>query len=437
MFWSVTFLSTVLVLGMIHRATVALLDAEARGAVETELRGLADVAALGGGRARARAIERRSVEGRTQSRVYLLAAPDGTRLAGNLASWPAGAETGPLPVATTARLELQRTDTGRVATVHAMAVRLRGGARLLVGRDAAAEARSRAALGEALALGLAIATVVAAGTGWALLGGVLARMGAMRETAQAIVSGDLSRRVPLAGADDEFDQLAQTLNRMIARLESQMHALGFAAESMAHDLRTPVTRLRLHLETLRDGGDAPKAVARALAEADRVERVLATLLAIARARAGVGRAQMAPVDLAELAADVAELFEPAAEAHDVTLALEAPAAAVTRGQRDLLFLALSNLIENALAAVPSGGRIAVAASDDGAAATLAVTDTGPGLPEPVRRRLAGEGGAGDGPSRGLGLALVQAVARMHDGALVLDEARPGLRARLALPSLGT
>ncbi|MGF1446008.1 MAG: ATP-binding protein [Pikeienuella sp.] len=434
--WGIVSLSAILVFGAITRATERLLETEAQAHLETELQGLAELHALGGLQAVAAAIGARLADPEAAGRIYLLLSPDGTPLAGNLARWPQDlAADGRVPPERL--LAVDRTDLGHATRSTAQAMRLADGARLMVGRDGAVAARAREALGLALLTGIGAATLVAAGTGWLLARLLVARMLAIRETATAILEGDLARRIPADPQGDEFDLLARTLNLMLARLESQLRALSFASTGIAHDLRAPLTRLRLALECLATPDGDGRAAA-ALAELDRVQRILSTLLAIARTRAGLGRAQMAPIDLTEIAADIVELHEPQARLRGVRLALDPGPATRAKGHRDLLFVALSNLVENALTAVSPGGRVTVSVTRTRASAILEVVDDGPGLPAATRQRLAdlasGAGAASSGSGEaGLGLALVMAVAAMHDGELTLTDRDPGLVARLVLP----
>lgn len=438
--WAVTFLSVVLVLGMIVRATEDLLAGESRTVLATELRGFADIHTLGGLSALVGAIDRRVAERQWDANVYLLVAPDGSYLAGNLDAWPSGAPTAPVPVVQEGLLRIFRTDLGRPAQVNAVTVQLMDGARLLLGRDAEIEARSREALGLAVALGLIFATLAAAASGWVLSRMLLGRIGGITTTAQAIISGDLSQRVPAASGGDEFDRLAETLNRMIDRIEAQMAELRLVTDSLAHDLRSPLTRLRLHLNQAQ--AKAPgETMERALDEVAQIERLLKTMLDLARAEAGIGQDQMAPVDLGALAEDIAELFEPLAETREVTLAVEVTEPVVLSGHRDLLFLALSNLVENALRFAPVGSRVLISLAN-GEGPRLGVADSGPGIPAEARQRAVGrfvrldcaEGPAtGTAPRTGLGLALVAAIARLHDARLLLEDNAPGLRAVLSFP----
>ena len=440
--WAVTFLSVVLVLGMIVRATENLLAGESRTVLATELRGFADIHALGGLPALVGAIDRRVAERQWDANVYLLVAPDGSYLAGNLDAWPSGAPTEPVPVVQEGLLRIFRTDLGRPAQVNAVTVQLLDGARLLLGRDAEIEARSREALGLAVALGLIFATLAAAASGWVLSRMLLGRIGGITRTAQAIISGDLSQRVPAASGGDEFDRLAETLNRMIDRIEGQMGELRLVTDSLAHDLRSPLTRLSLHLNQAQASEETSgEAMDRALDEVAQIERLLKTMLDLARAEAGIGQDQMAPVDLGALAEDIAELFEPLAETREVALVVEVAEPVVLSGHRDLLFLALSNLVENALRFAPAGSRVLIFLAN-GEGPRLGVADSGPGIPAEARQRAVGRfvrldsaeaPTTGTAPRTGLGLALVAAIARLHDARLLLEDNAPGLRAVLAFP----
>lgn len=293
---------------------------------------------------------------------------------------------------------------------------------------------ARERLGRALIAGLGVATLASAALGFALSQMLVARLSGIRRGAEAIVAGDLSARIPARDPGDEFDALARTLNAMIARMEGQIAELRFVTDSLAHDLRSPLTRLRLHLD---DAGRDGAAVARAAREVARIERVIAVLLDIARAEAGIGREAMAPLALAAVAADVAELMEPKASEAGLDLAFEAGPAPDVLGHAELLFLALGNLVENALAHAPAGSRVTIAVGLERGRPVVSVTDRGPGIPEAERARVLERFvriGGGSAGRHGLGLALVAAVARLHGATLALADAAPGLSARLVFPA---
>jgi signal transduction histidine kinase len=255
------------------------------------------------------------------------------------------------------------------------------------------------------------------------------------------MAGRLDRRVAMRGTGDEFDRLAATLNAMLDRIETLVSDLRTVTDSLAHDLRSPLGRLVRHLEAAADEHAPPEArrdrVGKALREAEGVLSTATALLDISRIEAGIGADQFTDVELGPLAAGVAELYEAAADERGVRLAARADAGLVVRGHDQLLAQALSNLVDNALKHAPPGSEITVSAAPDAGRPALTVADRGPGVPEADRARALGrfvrlDPGRG-GSGAGLGLALVAAVARMHDAEIVLADNAPGLRAILRFP----
>jgi signal transduction histidine kinase len=337
-------------------------------------------------------------------------------------------------------LDLWRTDEQRWAEVSAASLSLSGGERLLVGRDAEARAAFERRLGRALVWALAITAGLALVTGWLLSRLVLGRIAEITRTADTIVSGAMDRRVPLRGTGDEFDRLAGTLNAMLDRIEGLVGEMRMVTDSVAHDLRSPLTRLRGHVEAALETPDDAEArelrLARALEEADHVLRSFTRLLEIARAEAGMGREQFERLDLAAVAADMGELFGPVAEDNGLSLHLDAAPAEVS-GHPQLLAQAVSNLMENALAHAPEGSAIALATGTAAGTPWLSVADEGPGVPaadrERVLRRFVRRDESRGGNGTGLGLSLVAAVARMHGATLDLGDNAPGLKVTLTFP----
>ena len=426
-------LSTGAVLGWVFVSTRGLIETQIREVVQAELTGLADNYRSGGMSGLVRAIERRTGPDGSGDGVYLLTGPQGRRIAGNLLAWPEG-----VPVdAGWITLDLYRTDEGRPASVSAAALRMANGARLLVGRDAAARAAVERRLVTALGLGLALAAGLALATGWLLSRLVLGRIAEITRTADTIVWESMDRRVPLRGTGDEFDRLAETLNAMLERIEGLVGEMRMVTDSVAHDLRSPLTRLRGHIEAVLagdlDAAEREARLARALEEADHVLRSFTRLLEIARAEAGMGREQFECLDLAPLARDMGELFQPVAEENGLELAVETAPAPVT-GHPQLLAQAISNLMENALAHAPAGSTVTLSAAPGPEGPRLCVADHGPGVPEADRarvlRRFTRRDESRGGSGTGLGLSLVAAVARMHGATLVLEDNDPGLSVRL-------
>jgi signal transduction histidine kinase len=274
----------------------------------------------------------------------------------------------------------------------------------------------------------------------------------MTETTQTIMRGDLSGRLPIAGTNDELDRLAGNLNAMLERIEALMHGLKEVSDNIAHDLKTPLTRMRNRCEeALRMAEDESQyraALQSAIEESDALIRTFNALLMIARAESGQARDGMSEFDAAEIARGVGELYEPLADDKGLALKVDAPAAAPVLGNRELVSQALANLVDNAIKyAAPNGAQvdgvqpeIVVRATGEGDRILLTVSDPGPGIPEADRSRVVDRfvrlEQSRSLPGSGLGLSLAQAVARLHGGELRLEDNHPGLRSVISLPRGG-
>jgi len=280
-----------------------------------------------------------------------------------------------------------------------------------------------------------------------LLGGLLMsqnmlrRLDVINRTSGEIIAGDLTRRVPVSGAADEFDVLAENLNRMLDRIERLMKGLREVTDSVAHDLRTPLNRLRNRLEEslarLTAQGAGVGEIERAIAETDKLIGTFNALLLIAETDAGTGRSQMTVLELDEVAGDVAELDEPLAEEKGIALKLVRSGGAQIEGNRSLVAQALANLVDNAIKYTPAGGRVVITAAQAPEGVRLSVADTGPGIPTEDRPRVVERfvrlEASRNSPGTGLGLSLVAAVAHYHGSQLTLEDNGPGLKACLAFP----
>lgn len=367
--------------------------------------------------------------------LYLLTNSDFSRLAGNLSKWP------DVPVGEGAWVDFtyERPGPGgsEKRSARARHFELLGGFQLLVGRDVherrEIEDRIEAALFWAGALTLGLGLV----GGLVMSRNVTRRLDIINRASRDIIEGDLTRRVPLSGSNDEFDELATNLNDMLDQIGRLMSGMTEVADNIAHDLRTPLNRLRSRLEvTLMKPAtemEYREALEGAISEADGLIGTFNSLLLIARAETGEARENFEELDLKSVLNDVIELYEPLAEAKRISLKVSAQAVSI-QGDRGLISQALANLIDNAIKYTPEDGAVTVTLKQPGDTATLEVRDTGPGIPQAERehvvRRFVRLEASRNEPGSGLGLSLVAAVARLHDAELDLGDNRPGLIARL-------
>ncbi|KTT72068.1 histidine kinase [Sphingomonas sanguinis] len=385
---------------------------------------------LSGGQAAVRAaVDRRMTTDRLPLSVILLTDPRGRFVAGNIADWPPN-----VPAPGSATIEIFRIGHSQPERMRVMATRLPDGSRMLAGHVIESELRVALAMEEAMGVGMAAAIVLAALAAWAAARMIERRLEDTVATAHAVAGGDLSRRVIPNGGDDAFDALAQAVNAMLDRIALLMTELKVATDGLAHDLRSPLTRLRATLDrALAESRDenARVAVGRALEEGDRLLAMLDTALRISRAEAGLGRDAFVDADLAEMVRDVADMFEPLAEDRGMTIRAEGPETLVARVHRELLGQAVANLIDNALKY--GAGEITVRVEPG---PVLIVADDGPGIPEERRdealKRFGRLDAARTESGAGLGLSLASAVAHLHGGTLALEDNAPGLRVRLTL-----
>jgi signal transduction histidine kinase len=339
--------------------------------------------------------------------------------------------------------EIDASEAGGVVAhpVRAQMFRLPGGRRLLVGTDILERRRLAWRLRNAMFWGVGSCVVLATLFGVFYSRRVRRRVAGIATTCATIMDGDLAQRLPVERTQDEFDELATAVNHMLDRIQHQTDMLQTTFDSAAHDLRAPLYRARVRIEESLQYEElntpARETLEATVAELDRVQRTLGTLLQIARAD-GRGRSVEAEdVDLAALAREIVELYQPEAGDRQILLEYEGNAAAPMRGNRQLLAQALVNLIENALKYVPSGGRVYAQVTERGENWALAVCDNGPGIPADDRQRILQPfvrlERDRDQTGSGLGLSLVAAVTRLHGGTIELDDHHPGLIVRCVLP----
>jgi signal transduction histidine kinase len=442
-------LFAVFLLGYFAISTGRLITGQITQTVDDEIAGLSEHYRVGGIRRLAFVIDSRSR--RPGSSLYLLTTANREGLAGNVGSLAVGV----LDTAGWKETVYRRLDEGDGAEQHHAMVRvldLAGGFKLLVGRDLEERARMRAIVIAAGRWSVAVVVVLGLVGGFFVARRVLNRVDAMTETTRRIMDGDLSGRLPTAGTGDELDRLASNLNAMLERIEALMHGLKEVSDNIAHDLKTPLTRLRNRAEeALRASGNEAEiraALENTIEESDGLIRTFNALLMIARAESGQARDNMSEFDAAEIARGVGELYEPLADEKGIALKVDAPAAAPLRGNRELVSQALANLIDNAIKyAAPAQpllngapAEIVVRAEGEGDRIVLTVTDGGPGIPQADRARVVERfvrlEQSRSQPGSGLGLSLASAVARLHGGELRLEDNHPGLKSVLTLPRGG-
>lgn len=418
-----------------HRSEQALVAAQ-QGWVEELRRELLIAHQETGPAGLARAIDERIRSVRGDLAVILLADANGRRIAGNLSAWPPV-----LPDQTPWRTtDLYRVGSNRSEHIGASTMLMPDGTQLLTGRVIDADSHltsiNREALIAALIMGLLLTMLSAI-----LLARIVSRqIDRIVRTAGAISEGALQDRVPIDGSGDAFDALGVAINTMLDRIGSLVSELRLTTDGLAHDLRSPVTRLtsvleRAMLET--SDPQASAALEKVALEAETLLGMLTTALLISRTEAGLGREAMVEISLDTLLRDLVEVYGPLAEDGGFMLEAEAAPGVGARLNRELVSQAISNLIENALKYAEGGTRITLSAIAVDGVLQLAVADNGPGIAEARRgeamRRFGRLDPARQASGSGLGLSLVEAVARLHGGTIALEDNGPGLRVVITLP----
>ncbi|ODN70565.1 sensor histidine kinase [Methylobrevis pamukkalensis] len=430
-------------------STTALLSRTLEASITTEIAALSEEYMSGGLRRVVETVLARSRQ--PSASLYLVKDFAGRVVVGNVADMPLGAmertETGFYPV-TYSRLD------GNMSEPHDAIVRimtLPGGVHLLVGRDIGEREAFGDMITDAMRLSVVVFLLMGLVSWFFVSRAVLRRVDGMAATSREIMSGDLTRRIEVTGAGDEFDNLAASLNAMLDRIEALMTGLKEVSDNVAHDLRTPLTRLRTRLETtlgdLSDEAASREAIGRSVEEADELIRTFDDLLRIARVEAGASGDETHEIDAAAILADVAELYEPVVEEAGGRIELVVSGPLPIRANRALISQALANLVDNALKyGFPAEGDthpdgrapvLRIAGETTGGLVRLSVTDNGPGIAAEDRlratQRFVRLDRSRTRPGSGLGLSLVAAVARYFSGRFRLEDAGPGLAATLELP----
>jgi signal transduction histidine kinase len=428
--------------------TARYVDAQLSAGLREDFQILVDRYNSAGTGALASLLAARAASAPDGGRYYLLVDKDGRKVAGNLREWPpVEDDTIPLDGQVHA-VWLDDVAIPPEAGVEddaywpVIATRLPDGSRLVAARSVK-EADQLQLYGQTAAwASLAVIVVLALAMGLFMGRTILRRIDAITATAGEIMAGDLSRRMPVRADGDEFDALSERLNRMLERIAQLMAGMREVTDNVAHDLRSPLTRLRNRLEVTllhrRDEAEYRRAMEEAIRDADGLMGTFNAILQSSQAASGTVRAEMAPVDLSALVTRLGELYGPTAEDRDLGLTVDAPDGVTVTGNRDLLAQAVGNLLDNAIKYTPTGGRIRLAVERGPDGTSLAVADTGPGIPVADRGRVTERfvrlGAARGTEGNGLGLSLVDAIARQHGARLALDDNHPGLVARITFPA---
>jgi signal transduction histidine kinase len=367
-------------------------------------------------------------------RILLLTDRSLRPLAGNLPAWPRG-----LPVqegSYTLSIDL----AGQPTPATVVRTLLPGGYNLLVGRDVLRFAPVETRFWYGLAGAVAVLSVAGILGAILIRRALLARIQSIQQTVSAVMHGDLTHRLPARSPGDELDTLAQTINRMLDQIEQLVHGVSNVSNSIAHDLRTPLAELRSRLEELSltrpPAAETFAEIEGAVADVDSVIRIFNALLRLAEIDAGMRRSEFVQIDVADIAAKAVEFCLPAAELKNLSLSFRDSGPVLARGDRLLLAQAVNNLIDNALKYVSEGGVIQVEVLRADAMIRIVVADDGPGIPDSEKPKVAERFYRGDvsrgTPGVGLGLSLVEAIAKLHGGALELGDNHPGLRAQMTI-----
>jgi len=367
----------------------------------------------------------------SDTEIFLIVSPSGQRLSGNLTELPQIST--PLNRVVTGRVVRE----GKPATARLIVRRLPDGALLYVGRDLSEQRSIQGLVIRSLAAGAGASLVVLAGGAFLFRRQIEKRIGDIRRTARSIESGDLTKRIPVA-SDDEFGRLSLDINRMLDRIGHLMEGIRHVSNAIAHDLRTPLGRIRSKLdEAVRQDPAASPKVTAAIEDIDELILVFEKLLQIAEAESGMRTRAFQKVDLNGIAHDMVDLYDAMAEQSQVCLKSASGDTVMAAGDRNLLASAVASLIDNAIKYAGPGATVQVGAYAQPQLVAIEVRDNGPGIPAPERPRVTERFYRLDHsrhlPGNGLGLSIVSAIATLHGGALQLEDAAPGLLARIVLP----
>jgi signal transduction histidine kinase len=385
-------------------------------------------------------IEQHIADQRLEGEAYLLADPAFAPVAGNLKVWPSALKGVDGWKSFTAA-EIKPDSLERPPLLRAKFETLPDGYHLLVGTDISDLDRFENKIETALIWSILFIFVLAGTASVSVTRRTVGRIETINSTSRAIMERDLSKRIPLRGSHDEWDQLAQNLNLMLDRIEALMGEVKQVTDNVAHDLRTPLSRIRGRLEKAynrkRDDDNDQLLIGDTLADLDGVLRMFTSLTRISQIEATDRTAGFRPVDLSEIASEVVELFDAAVEERGGHLNVVGDQRVVVAGDRDLLFDAVANIVDNAIKHGSKTGQVTVAVTQNCGSAIVSVTDNGPGIPadqmQNVFKRFYRLERSRGTSGNGLGLSLVAAIVRLHGARVEMEDNAPGLKFRICFP----
>ncbi len=431
------------VLGFEYWQTARVIADQTDTTIEVETQGLAEHYREFGLAQLIFVIKERARNNPNLQSIYLLTTPKYKLLAGNLSAWPEQARGKPDWV--NFQIETTNTKGKKVERpARAQTFLLPDKFHLLVGREMTERQNIQALLTNALVWGLVLTLALGMVGGILMSRHVLSRIEAINRGSRAILDGDMQRRMPVTGSGDEFDRLSENLNAMLNQIEFLMTGMREVTNDIAHDLRSPINRLRTRLEVTlleKPNPENIKSVMKdTIQEVDAILETFNGILDIALAESGVLRDNFERVDIAEVMTDAVELYEPVAMEKSQTLECSIKDGLMVQGNRNLLFRLFANLLDNAIKYAPENGKISVEAIADKTFISVVVADNGPGIPpeqrEKALQRFTRLEVSRTAPGSGLGLALVAAIARLHNAPLKLEDNAPGLRATLLFSKNG-
>lgn len=428
-------LSVVLLFGFIYWATAGYMHRQTEATIEAEIVGLVehyDQSGLGG---LLDVVKERLSRSSGEQNLYLLSDLKFKPLLGNLGQWPEG------EISPSGWLEFDFAGDGTRHKGLARVFLLQNKYYLLVGQDIHQLQKIQILIRDAMFWGVLMTLVLALIGGLMMSKTMMRRIEAINDTCHRIIDGDLSQRIACLGGNDDFDKLILTLNQMLEQIEQLMHGVKQVSDNIAHDLRTPLSRLLRRLEMLRIQGPGTESrdelLDQAIAEADGLLTTFKALLRISEIESGSRRANFQKIDVSALLDDLVELYEPLALEKNQLIEWKQQSTTPLSGDQDLLFQAFSNVLDNAIKYSPEQGRIQVLVDEQEDCTDISIVDKGPGIPEEeiekVLERFYRLESNRSSPGNGLGLSLVDAIAKLHHGQLYLADGQPGLKVTISLP----